>query len=66
MGRPKAEFKNLGTLPPGEWTVVQTLATGSLVLACADHEPMVISNGKLTTLTEAMGGKSNGEEKSDE
>lgn len=66
MGRSKAEFKNLGKLPKGEWTVVLTVATGSLMLACADHEPMVISNGKLTTLTEAMGGKPNGNQESQE
>lgn len=62
MGRKKAEFKNLGTLPKGEWTLVQAVASGSIMLACADHEPMVISDGKLTTLIETMRTKNGAEE----
>lgn len=64
MGRKKAEFKNLGTLPKGEWTIVQATVSGSLMLTCAEHEPMVISDGKLVTLNESMGGRADGNEES--
>lgn len=64
MSRKKAEFTNLGTLPKGEWTIVQATVSGSLMLACAEHEPMVISNGKLTTLSESMKGKADANEES--
>ena len=64
MSRKKAEFKNLGTLPKGEWTMVLSTVSGSIMLVCADHEPMIISNGKLTTLSANMGGRPDGPEES--
>ena len=64
MGRKKAEFTNLGTLPKGEWTIVQATVSGSLLLSCAEHDPMVINEGKLITLDESMRGKTDAKKKS--
>ncbi len=58
MPRKKAKFKNLGTLPKGEWTVMFAKASGAIILCSAGTEPpMVISDGKLTTLNLSMKGK---------
>lgn len=57
MARKKAEFKNLGTLPQGEWLMIQATMSGAIILTCSGHEPMCIFEGKLTTLTESMKGK---------
>jgi len=50
MPRKKAEFKHLGTLPKGEWTMVQS-KSGAIFLACADHQPKILHDGKLTEMT---------------
>ncbi len=57
MSRKKAEFKNLGTLPQGEWRMILAIASGAIVLTCEGQEPMMISDGKLTTLVASMRGK---------
>ncbi len=57
MARKKAEFKNLGTLESGEWTMVQATTSGAIILTCAGREPMMIQDGKLTTLVASMRGK---------
>ena len=64
MARKKPEFKKLGTLPKGEWTIVQATVSGSLMLACAEHPPMVIVDGKLTTLSDGMKGKTDATQES--
>lgn len=64
MGRKKAEFTNLGTLPMGEWTIVQAAVSGSLLLSCAEHEPMVIYESKLITLNESMRGRTDAKKES--
>ena len=57
MSRKKVEFKNLGTLPPGEWQMIVAVESGAIILTCEGQEPMMISGGKLTTLVASMGGK---------
>ena len=57
MSRKKAQFKNLGTLKPGEWQVILAIDSGAIVLTTTNQEPMMISDGKLTTLVASMGGK---------
>lgn len=57
MARKKAQFKNLGKLPPGEWLMVLGVESGAIILTCEGQEPMMISDGKLTTLVASMGGK---------
>ena len=57
MSRKKDEFKNLGKLPPGEWQMVLAKGSGAIILTCEGQEPMMISDGKLTTLVASMGGK---------
>ena len=64
MGRKKAEFKNLGTLPKGEWRMISAKASGAIILTSPDHEPMCLYEGKLTTLNESMKGKTDGQEES--
>jgi hypothetical protein len=63
MPRKKAEFKNLGTLPQGKWRVVKAIPSGIILLACAEHEPMVIIDGRMSTLAARWGGKSSEAEK---
>ncbi len=43
-----ASLKFVGELPPGEWRTEKF--GGLLVLACPDHPPMVVKDGKLTSL----------------
>lgn len=49
MSRKKAEFKNLGTLPKGEWQLTQH-RDGSIICACQDYPPKVIADGKMKDL----------------
>lgn len=65
MGRKKAEFKNLGTLPSvtGAWRVTQA-ASGAIILMCGAIDPIVIHEGKMATLNESMKGKADANEES--
>ena len=49
MSRKKAEFKNLGTLPMGEWSIIQH-RDGAIILACGDQPPKIISEGQMKDL----------------
>ena len=57
MSRKKAEVKNLGKLPAGWWQVLLVVESGAIILTCKDEEPLMIFEGKLTTLVASMGGK---------
>lgn len=64
MSRKKAEFKNLGTLPTGEWRMIVATMSGAIILTCPNHEPMCLFEGRLTTLNESMRGKTDANEES--
>lgn len=59
MARKKQQFKNLGTLPATgcEWQMLLAVESGAIILTCEGQEPLMISDGKLTTLVASMKGK---------
>lgn len=57
MARKKQQYKNLGTLPQGKWQMILGTESGAIILTCEGQEPMIISDGKLTTLVASMKGK---------
>ena len=50
MPRKRTQFKNLGTLPSGEWRLIQHV-DGAIIAAASGYPPRLISNGKMQKLS---------------